>query len=259
ATMMHRMQQRGDRIVLELKMQAQQYEDVVSHNLIGELTGSELPEEIVVVSGHIDAWDVGQGAQDDGVGCMISLGATALLRQLDLTPRRTIRVVFWTNEENGLQGARHYVRDHADELKLHVAAIESDSGNGRADGFRVDVNKQGFAHLGDGAEAAQQAAAESTMEKLEPIRLALEGLEAGTLTPSGSGADVGALAREGVLCFGLNHDWARYFDVHHTRADTFEKIVKADLDHNVAAMALMAFALADAPDRLLEWTQPASK
>jgi carboxypeptidase Q len=116
AMMMRRMQDRGDRIVARLKMQARTEPDRLSHNVVGELVGRELPEEVVVIGGHIDSWDVGQGAQDDGVGCMISLAAAELMLRSGLVPRRTIRVVFWTNEENGLRGGEAYRDRHADSL-----------------------------------------------------------------------------------------------------------------------------------------------
>ena len=117
---------RGVAVIVTLKMQARSMEPVVSGNVIAELRGSTHPEEIVVIGGHIDSWDVGQGAHDDGAGCVMAMEAINVLRRLNMIPRRTIRVVLWTNEENGLAGARQYAKDHADELANHVAAIEAD-------------------------------------------------------------------------------------------------------------------------------------
>jgi Zn-dependent M28 family amino/carboxypeptidase len=255
SSMMGRMAARGDRIVLELAMAAREEPDALSHNLVGELVGREHPEEIVLVSGHIDAWDVGQGAQDDGAGCTIALAATLLLRELGIQPRRTIRVVLWTNEENGLRGATQYVADHAAELPRHIAAIESDSGNGIADGFRLEVHKDGFAALAK-ADSARSAAEAQVLEYFATMEPILAAGAAANNQPGGSGADVGALARAGVLGIGMNHDTSRYFDVHHTRADTFEKIVQADLDQNVAAMALLLYCLAESAQRPLAWPTP---
>ena len=256
SSMLRRMAGRGDRIMLELSMQAREEGEALSHNLLGELIGRELPEEIVLVSGHIDAWDVGQGAQDDGTGCMIAMGATLLLRELGITPRRTIRVVFWTNEENGLRGARQYVTDHQAELPLHVAAIESDSGNGLADGFRLEVHAEGFAALGAAADSARATAERGVVAHFAALAPHLATVGATSNLPGGSGADVGALARAGVLGVGMNHDTSHYFDVHHTRADSFEKIVPADLNRNVAAMAVLLYCLAESETRPLAWPAP---
>jgi len=252
AEQLQRMQDRGDRPQVHLEMAARTLDDAVSYNVIGEIVGSERPEEIVVVSGHIDSWDVGQGAQDDGGGCMISMDALALMRKVGLRPRRTVRVVLFTNEENGLRGGNAYRDDHREELEHHVAAIESDSGTALADGFRVDIRADAYPG-GDDPEAwllEQRAAAVSRLAALSPL---LEPLGSGRFFPAGSGADIGPIVREGVLGLGMNHDVGPYFEIHHTRADTFEKVVREDFEKNLAILAITAYVLADMPDRVFPW------
>jgi len=254
AAMMHRMAERGDTLRMRLEMAAKTLPDAPSANVIAEVRGSELPDEIVVIGGHIDSWDVGQGAQDDGVGCVIAWEAARLILTLDLKPRRTIRVVLFTNEENGLAGGKNYAERRADTIEKHVAAIESDSGNGLANGFNFDVPllepKPEDKTEAKGLRCAQEIATEAkTM--LDAIAPLLEPLGATEMTCGGSGADVGPLVKRGVAGLGLNHDTSEYFHIHHTWADTFDKIDKADLNKNVAMMAVMAYVLAEMDGRLL--------
>jgi carboxypeptidase Q len=137
AELLARLQSRGEHPVVHLKMDAKSLPDAESANVVAELRGTTLPDEIVVIGGHIDSWDVGQGAHDDGGGCVMAMESLRVLRRLNLIPRRTIRVVLWTNEENGLGGAKAYAEQHAGELSKHVAAIEADSGVFRPDGYSV--------------------------------------------------------------------------------------------------------------------------
>jgi carboxypeptidase Q len=259
STMLRRMQERGERIVVELNMEAHMADDRLSHNAIAEIRGRERPDEIVVIGGHIDSWDVGQGAQDDGTGCVLAMQAARLLERLNLRPRRTVRVVLFTNEENGLRGGEQYRDDHRDELERHVAAIETDTGNGLASGFRVDVRTDPLEGDDATVEARQQELLSGVLAQLEPLRALLKPLDADTFIPAFSGADVMPIAKEGVLCFGMNHDTSHYFDIHHTEADTFDKIEKADLDQNVAILAVMTYLLAEMPDRLLPWPDQQSR
>ncbi|HEY3226929.1 MAG TPA: M20/M25/M40 family metallo-hydrolase [Planctomycetota bacterium] len=231
AEMLARLAARGKKPVVRLIMDAKSEGEADSHNVIGELVGREKPDEIVIISGHLDSWDVGQGAHDDGAGCVIAMQALTTLRQLGLRPRRTIRVVLWTNEENGLGGARTYVKDHAVELKKHIAAIESDSGGTRPLGFTV--------------EHADAAKLPKIIERLRGNLRALEDMRASDVRPGGSGADVGQLKEHGVACLGLRVDDSIYFDTHHTPADTVDKVNPADLAKCVAAMALAAYQIAE--------------
>lgn len=234
--MLARMQARGVSPTLTLKMEAKTLPDAESANVVGELRGRELPEEIVVIGGHIDAWDVGQGAHDDGGGCVIAMEAINVLRKLDLVPRRTIRVVLWTNEENGIAGARQYVKDHEAELPQHVAAIESDGGIDRPLGFSIDCE--------DDAHEARAA------ERLKEILKVLEPLGATDVQRGFSGVDVGPMRQHGVPTLGHLVDVSKYFNYHHSPADTIEKIDPAHLSQNVAVMATLAYVLADMPGRL---------
>ena len=231
AMMLHRMQERGDKIRITLKMGAQTLPDVPSRNVVAELRGSEKPDEIVVMGGHIDSWDVGSGAMDDGGGVVIAWEALRIMKALGLRPRRTIRVVGWTNEENGLRGGTAYRDAHQGELDKHVVAIESDGGVFRPVGF-------GFT----GSDAAR-AILKDVLALLKPIG-------ADTLLAQGGGADIGPIMQRGVP--GMSHvvDGTRYFWYHHTEADTPDKLDPAEVARNVAAMAVVAYVIADLPEKL---------
>lgn len=253
AARLHRMTDAGMRVRVRLEMAAHQGPDVESANVVAEIPGTDLAHEVVVLGGHLDSWDVGQGAQDDGAGCLITMEAAHLIHRLGLKPRRTLRVVLWTNEENGTRGARAYRDAHRATLGDHVAAIESDSGNGPALGFQLDLR----AVAASGTSAAdstqlqaadrERARALAILESWSPL---LEPVAATRMTPGGAGADVSPLCAEGVVGLGVNHDTSRYFDIHHTEADTFDKIDRTTLNRNVAAVAILTYLLADSPDRL---------
>ena len=236
STQMRRMQQRGERIRMKLEMGAITLPDAPSANVVAEIRGSEKPEEIIIISGHLDSWDVGQGAQDDGAGTVIVMEAARLIQTLGLKPRRTIRVVLWTNEENGLRGGMAYRDAHRAEFKNLIAAIESDSGSERVTGFDLDLRKATPETKAQALAALKQVGA-----ALAPLAL--------TFRLGGSGADVSPMVREGVPGIGMEHAATHYFDVHHTQADTFDKIEKDDLAHNAAALATFAFALAQSDVR----------
>jgi carboxypeptidase Q len=231
AELISRLVAAGDKVTVRLRLSGKTLKDAASANAIAEITGSEKPEEIVLIGGHIDSWDVGQGAHDDAGGCVIVMQALTLLRQLGLKPRRTIRVVLFTNEENGLRGALQYAADHAAEVKNHVAALEADTGVFAPKGFGI---------MGD-ADAERRATDIASL--LAPIG-------ATRIVPGHAGADVGPLVELGVPGLGLSMDTSTYFDYHHSHADTLDKIRPEDLRRDIAAVALMAFVLADMPDRL---------
>jgi carboxypeptidase Q len=228
AEMMQRMQDRGQKIVVRLKMSAAQLPDAPSSNIVAEITGSEKPEEIVLVSGHIDSWDVGQGAMDDGGGAMAAWEAVRLMRQLGLRPRRTVRVVLWTNEENGLAGAHGYEQRHRGEMARHVLAIESDMGTFKPEGFSFV-----------GGEAARKM--------IKKLARPLARLGAESIHSQGSEADVGVLERDHVPTMALLDDASKYFWYHHTDADTMDKLNPRELGACAAAVAVMAWQAADAP------------
>jgi carboxypeptidase Q len=231
AMMLHRMQDRGERIVIRLAMGARVLPDRESRNVMGELVGRERPDDVVVMGGHIDSWDVGQGAMDDGGGVVVAWEALRVLQRLGLTPRRTIRIVGWTNEENGLRGGTAYRDAHRAELDRHVLAIESDGGVFAPEGF-------GFT----GSDAAYAIVRE--------VGALLEGIGAGRVRRGGGGADIGPIMREGVPGMGLDVDGTRYFWYHHTDADTVDKLDPREMGLCVAAMAVMAYVIADLPDAL---------
>lgn len=233
AEMLQRMYDRGERPKVRLKMEARFLPDAESANVVAELKGTEKPDEIVLVGGHYDSWDVGQGAHDDGGGCIAAWEVARLLKSLNLRPRRTIRVVLFTNEENGLRGGNAYRDAHKDEVGKHVLAIESDSGVYRPTGFGLS------------AQASPQARAD-----FQEIAKLLSGIRADRIDPDGGGADIGPIMREGVPGASLNVDGSRYFDIHHTHADTFDKVSPQDFAACVAAMTVLAYVVADMPDRL---------
>ncbi len=200
-----------------------------SANVIGEIPGREEPDEVVVVSGHLDSWDLGTGAIDDGAGCAIAIEAARLIAESPRRPRRTIRVVLFANEESGLAGGKGYAARHAGELPKHAGAFEADSGTGAPTGFSWN-------------------AADTVEPALTAVAKLLEPLGAGTLQKGGSGgADLSPMAPAGVPLFGLRQETGRYFDFHHTADDTFDKIEPASLDEAAAALAAMAYAVADLP------------
>jgi carboxypeptidase Q len=231
AERLQRMQDRGTTVRVRLKMEAKFLPDADSFNVIGEIRGRERPDEIVVVSGHFDSWDVGTGSTDDGGGCVVTWEALRLMKKLNLRPRRTVRVVLWTNEENGLRGGQAYLQRYRDQLSNHVLMLESDSGVFRPTGF-------GFS----GSDPAR--------ETIQRIATLLQEIEADRIGPSGGGADIGPSVEAGnVPAMSLDVD-GNYFLIHHTPADTIDKIDPADMSRASAAIAVMAYVVADMPERL---------
>jgi carboxypeptidase Q len=231
AEMLQRMYDHGDKPAVRLKMEAKFLPDAESANVVAELRGSEKPDEVVVIGGHFDSWDVGQGAHDDGGGAIMSWEAVRLLKELGLRPRRTIRVVLFTNEENGLRGGNGYRDAHRNELAKHIFAIETDSGTFRPEG------------LGLAATAPPRV-----RSNLREIAKLLAGIGADNIAASGGGADIGPIMREGVFGASLDVDGTHYFDIHHTNSDTLDKIDPRDLQLCIATMAVYAYTIADMPD-----------
>jgi carboxypeptidase Q len=231
AEMLDRMQQRGQRVTVKLVMNAQMLADAPSRNIVAELRGRELPDEVVVIGGHIDSWDVGQGAMDDGAGSVAAWEAVKLLKTLGITPRRTIRVVLWTNEENGGRGGAGYRDAHRAELAKHFAAIESDNGIFAPRGFRFQGS----------AAASRRAALLAELTRIAGAPM---------VAPGDGEADVEPILREGVPGFALDVDGSRYFWYHHTAADMLNVVKDTDLRRCIAAMAILAYALAEMPGTL---------
>ncbi len=217
---------------MRLTLTPQRLPDAVSYNVIGDLKGSEHPEQIVIVSGHLDSWDLGTGAIDDASGVAVAMQSAQLLKQLNLRPKRTIRVVAWMNEENGVAGGRAYAENHKSEAANHVAAIESDLGAGHPLGFDAKVKPE-------------------VMPLLAPVSAVLQTSGAGlSKLVESTETDITPLANVGVPAFGIWQDSRTYFNYHHTAADTLDKVKPRELAENAAVMSVLAYALANLPQTL---------
>lgn len=233
AMLLHRLQERGEQPVVTLRMEARQLPDARSRNVVAEVVGREKPEEVVVLGGHIDSWDVGQGAVDDAGGSVAAWEAVRLIHRLGLRPRRTVRVVLWTNEENGVDGGRAYRNAHADRLDRHVLAMESDGGV---------FDPRGVVFAGSDSAAA---VIERVVELLAPI-----GATRVTRTAESPEADIGPLVEAGVPGLGLDVEASRYFWYHHSEGDTLDKLDPAEMARCVALMAVVAYVVADLEEPL---------
>ena len=227
-----RLVNRGVRVRLRVRMAARFEPDVESFNVVGEIRGREKPEEIVLVGGHFDSWDPGTGASDDGVGCVVTWEAARLMKKLNIRPRRTVRVVLFTNEENGLRGGNGYRDAHAKEAANHIFSVESDSGVFAP--ARLGVS---------GSEAASALVAD--------IGTLLAPLGMQDITPGGGGADIGPISTLGrVPMMAYSGDSAKYFTIHHTPADTVDRIEPQEVSRAAAALAAMIYVVADMPQAL---------
>jgi hypothetical protein len=198
--------------------------DAPSFNVIGEIRGYEYNDEIIVVGGHLDSWDLGQGAHDDGAGCVQSIEVLRLMRIMGYKPKRTIRAVMFMNEENGLRGGIAYAERAALKKEKHIAAIESDEGGFTPRGFSMSGN------------AAAKAKIKSWKNLLERYGLT-------EYTEDGGGADIGPLGNQGTTLIGYSPDSQRYFSYHHTKEDTFDKVNKRELEMGAAAMAALVYLI----------------
>lgn len=229
----------GQPVRFRLRLGCRELPEVESANVVGEIRGRERPEEVVVLSGHLDSWDLGTGALDDAAGIGNAIAAAQLIADLPERPRRTIRIVLYANEEFGLSGGKAYAVTHADELPRHQAGLESDLGSGRV--FRLRT-----------AFAPQDAAfAASLARALAPLDVAFDAQTAAT-----GGADVSPIAARGVPMVDLAHDVTTYFDFHHTANDTADKLVPADMAQATAAFATAAWMLAEHPNLLYRSPSP---
>lgn len=231
AMMVHRMIDRGEKVVINLKMSARTFPDAPSRNVVAEIVGSEKPDEVVVLGGHIDSWDVGEGAMDDGGGCVAAWEAVKLMKRLGLRPKRTVRVVLWTNEENGGRGATGYRDAHRAELDKHVLAMESDNGVFKVTGAGITAGEGGLAMASD-------------------IVSLFSSFGATTVTPGGGGADTGPLTALGVPAMSPSVDGTKYFWYHHSSADTMDKLNPREMAENVALLSVLAYVVADMPGTL---------
>lgn len=212
---------------MKLVLTPQTLPDVESANVIGDIKGSEHPEHVIIVSGHLDSWDLGTGAIDDGAGVAVSMEAANLIQKLHLKPKRTIRVIAWMNEENGLAGSKQYAKDHEKEWMNHFAAMETDSGADHPLGINIKAKPE-------------------AKKTFAPVAAILQGSGAGMLNlVEHCGADIGPIEKAGVPAFSPIQDSRFYFNYHHTAADTLDKIVPKQLAENSAVVAVAAYALAN--------------
>src|SRR5438046_6251834 len=214
-------------VKMKLVLTPQQLPDVESYNVIGDIKGSEHPEQIIICPGHLDSWDLGNGAVDDGAGVAVSMEAANLIQKLHLKPKRTIRVIAWMNEENGLAGSKQYEKDHREEWSNHFAAMETDGGAGHP----IGINIKGKFEI---------------KKLLAPVLAVLQESGAGgTNFAEHVGADIEPMEKADVPAFSPIQDSRFYFNYHHTAADTLDKIVPKELAENSAVVAVVTYALAN--------------
>nr|WP_250428754.1 M20/M25/M40 family metallo-hydrolase [Pontibacter ruber] len=227
AEMLSKMLKDDAKLKFFMRMNCETQPDVKSYNVIGEIKGTEKPEEIIVVGGHLDSWDLGEGAHDDGTGCMQSIEVLRLFKDMGIKPKRTIRAVMFMNEENGLRGGLKYAEEAKAKGEKHIAAIESDAGGFTPRGFGIDGNDGQYSKV-------------LTWKNL----LAPYGLH--DLTRGGGGADIGPLKGQGtVALIGFRPDSQRYFDYHHTVIDTFEQVNRREMQLGAASMASLVYLISE--------------
>ncbi len=230
AILVDRLAKQG-RVRMHLTLTPQTLEPTTGYNVIADLKGSEHPEQVVIVSGHLDSWDLGTGAIDDGAGVVVSMETVKAIQQLGLKPRRTIRMIAWVDEELGGTGARQYLADHTNDLAKHFAAIETDLGAGHP----VGINANGPPEL---------------LALLRPVADVLASQGAAVIQAGGGGSDIGPLMQKGVVGFSPVQDVRTYFHYHHTAADTLDKVNPQFLRENCSVITVLAYALAVVPQDL---------
>ncbi len=253
AEWLRRMAAAGETVTVTLRMEARLEAEADSANVIAEIRGREKPDEIVVMGGHYDSWDVGQGAHDDGCASVAAWQALTLLKELDLRTRRTLLVVLWTNEVNGLRGGQAYHAGLAGDFASHVAAIEMDGGCERPVGFGFSLLKPGEARPRRGEAQASEPTdprAVAALASLRQLGRLFDSIHATAVRWGGGGADIGPLMREGIPGLSLNTVGERYFDWHHSHGDTLDKVQPDDLRRATGMLAVMGYVLADMPGRL---------
>ena len=258
ALMIERLCKEGP-VKVHLQMDAHMEADVKAGNVIGEIVGSEHPEQVVVIGGHIDSWDVGQGAQDDGSGIMGTFQAVTLIHKLGLKPRRTIRLVFWVNEENGERGGKEYRKVIGDRIRDQVAAIEMDEGAEKP----LGIGFGGFESMMPGAPPFDLSKLppeqQQSFAALQDIASLLEPIGANKVLPGGGGSDIEPLTDDGVPALAPRTEDLHYFDWHHTEADTLDKVDPKEFRKNAAMLSVVAYVLADMDGRLAGKTGSAVK
>ncbi|MDZ4715368.1 MAG: M20/M25/M40 family metallo-hydrolase [Cytophagales bacterium] len=224
ADLLSRLLREDGGLTFYMEMHCQTLDDAPSFNVVGELRGGEHKDEIIVVGGHLDSWDLGQGAHDDGAGCVQSIEVLRILSTMGYKPKRTIRAVMFMNEENGLRGGQKYAELALKNKEKHLAAIESDRGGFTPRGFTI-------------------AADESTRAKIQAWKSLLEPYGLSDFSQRGGGADIGPLGPQGVTLIGYLPDSQRYFNYHHTAEDTFDKADKRELELGSASMTALVYLI----------------
>lgn len=232
AGLIARLAERG-RVRIHLTLTSKVGPEAQGYNVVADLKGSEHPEQIVIVSGHLDSWDLGTGAIDDGAGVVVAMETAEIIHRLNLHPRRTLRVIAWMNEEMGATGRDLYTKENDSQIANHIAAMESDLGAEHPLGFHARIS-----------EAAQQELS-PVLDALQPI-----GANLFDVVTSSPETDIELLSDKGVPAFGIWQNGMKYFTYHHTAADTLDKVVPGELRENAACMAVMSYALAQTPDPL---------
>jgi Zn-dependent M28 family amino/carboxypeptidase len=249
-----RMAAAGETVTVSLSMEARLEGDATSANVISEIRGAEKPDEVVVMGGHFDSWDVGQGAHDDGCACMAAWQALTILEELGLRPRRTLRVVLWTSEENSGNGGKAYREALGAGVSSHVAAIEMDGGCERPVGFGFGLTRPGITPPSWGAarpSEPENPEARKALATLRRIGSLFGSIDAATVKWGGGGSDISPLTQDGVPGLSLDTVLEHYFDWHHTRADTLDKVDPADLRRATGMLAVMGYVLADMEEKLV--------
>lgn len=218
---------KDEKLTVALQLNCKRLPDAPSFNVIGEIKGSITPNEIILTGGHLDSWDVGEGAHDDGAGCVQSMEVLRILKKLNYQPQKTIRCVLFMNEENGLRGGKIYASEAARKGETHFCAIETDAGGFTPRGFTFDAANEVF---------------EPLFEKVKTLRPYFEPYHL-SLNPGGSGADISPLKPQGGLLCGYYPDSQRYFDFHHTAADIFENVNKRELELGAASITTLIYLL----------------
>lgn len=224
AEALHHLLQKDKKTRFHLEMDCRTLPDAPSHNVIGEIKGSEFPDEIIVIGGHLDSWDLGEGAQDDGAGVVQSIEVLHLFQKIGYQPKRTIRAVAYMNEENGVRGARKYAAVAKEKGELHIAGLESDRGGFTPRGFTVDSDPETLSFV------------QGWADWLRPYML--HEIKAGY-----GGVDIGQLKDQGTILFGFLPDSQRYFDHHHAATDVFEAVNKRELELGAASMAALVYLI----------------
>ncbi len=221
------------KVRMHLILTPQKLPDETGYNVIADLKGSDHPEQVVVVSGHLDSWDLGTGAIDDGAGVVIAMQTAEVLQRLHLRPARTLRVIAWMDEETGGAGSKAYAAEYVNDFPHHIAAIESDAGAAHPLGFDVKATP-------------------AAIDALRRVQAVLQSIGATVFQPTtySPGADIAPISDAGIPAFGIMEDGRKYFDYHHSAADTLDKVVPSELRENAAAMAVLAYALTNMKDPL---------